>query len=128
MQARTIVFTKPETAELLTKELPDVAADKVMVKMEYTVISGGTERALIMGMPNTPQHFPISSGYCGVGFVTKTGEAVKKVAAGDRVLVYHGIHTEYNIVPESDVTKVESDKIDSLDAALVIIASMGRAA
>lgn len=125
MQSKTIVFTKPETAELLVKELPDVTADKVMVKMEYTVVSGGTERALIMGMPNTPQQFPISSGYCGVGFVTKTGEAVKKVAAGDRVLVYHGIHTEYNIVPESDVTKVENNDIDSLDAAFVIIASMG---
>lgn len=125
MQSKTIVFTKPETAELQAKELPDVAANKVMVKMEYTVVSGGTERALIMGMPNTPQQFPISSGYCGVGFVTKTGEAVKKVAAGDRVLVYHGIHTEYNIVPESDVTKVENNDIDSLDAAFVIIASMG---
>ena len=41
------------------------------------------------------------------------------------MLVYHGKHTDYNIVPESNVTKVEDDKMDSLDAAFVIIASMG---
>jgi threonine dehydrogenase-like Zn-dependent dehydrogenase len=93
--------------------------------MEYTVVSGGTERANIMGMNNTSQNFPMSLGYCGVGYVTQIGDRVEKIKIGDRVLVYHGIHTEYNIVPESDVTKVEDDNIDSLDAAFVVIASMG---
>ena len=50
---------------------------------------------------------------------------VKKIAVGDRVLVYHGIHTQYNVIPENDCTKVENDSIDSLDAAIVIIATMG---
>jgi threonine dehydrogenase-like Zn-dependent dehydrogenase len=60
-----------------------------------------------------------------VGYVTEIGEKVEKIKVGDRVLVYHGIHTEYNIVPESDVTKVEDENINSLDAAFVVIASMG---
>ena len=125
MKSKTIVFTKPQTAELLTKDLPQVVGNKVQVKMEYTVLSGGTERANIMGMNNTSQNFPMSLGYCGVGYVTEIGDKVENIKIGDRVLVYHGIHTEYNIVPESDVTKVEDDKIDSLEAAFVIIASMG---
>lgn len=125
MTSKTIVFTKPQTAELQQKPLPKVERDLVKVKMEYTAVSGGTERACIMDMPNTSRRFPMSLGYCGVGHVTETGDAVTKVTAGDRVLVYHGIHTEYNIVPESDVTKVENEQIDSLDAAFVIIASMG---
>ena len=125
MKSKTIVFTKPQTAELLIKDLPQVSGDRVQVKMEYTVVSGGTERACIMGMNNTPQKFPMSLGYCGVGYVTEIGDEVKNIKIGDRVLVYHGIHTEYNIVPENDVTKVEDDNIDSLDAAFVIIASMG---
>lgn len=125
MKSKTIVFTKPQTAELLVKDLPQVSGDRVQVKMEYTVVSGGTERACIMSMNNTSQHFPMSLGYCGVGYVTAIGEEVEKIKIGDRVLVYHGIHTEYNIVPESDVTKVEDENIDSLDAAFVIIASMG---
>ncbi len=125
MKSKTIVFTKPQTAELIEKELRPVESNLVKVKMEYTVVSGGTERACIMGMKNTSCSFPMSLGYCGVGYVTEIGEKVEKIAVGDRVLVYHGIHTEYNIVPESDITKVESDNIDSLDAAFVIIASMG---
>ena len=124
-KSKTIVFTKLQTAELIEKETATVTGDRVKVKMEYTVVSGGTERACIMGMNNTSQQFPMSLGYCGVGYVTEIGAAVKEIKIGDRVLVYHGIHTEYNVIPESDVTKVEDNSIDSLDAAFVIIASMG---
>ncbi len=125
MTSKTIVFTKPQTAEVLDKELRAVEKDLVKVQMEYTVVSGGTERACIMGMKNTSQKFPMSLGYCGVGRVTEIGPLVQKVAVGERVLVYHGYHTQFNVVPENDVTKVENDQIDSLDAAFVIIASMG---
>lgn len=125
MTSKTIVFTKPQTAELLTQQTRPVEGSRVMVRMEYTVVSGGTERAYIMALPNTPQVFPGSLGYCGVGRVVEIGPEVKKVAVGDRVLVYHGIHAEYNVIPESDCTKVEDDSIDSLDASIVIIASMG---
>lgn len=125
MKSKTIVFTKPQTAELIEKEIGTVTGDRVKVKMEYTVVSGGTERACIMGMNNTSQQFPMSLGYCGVGYVTEIGDDVKNIKIGDRVLVYHGIHTEYNVVPESDLTKVDNDSIDSLDVAFVIIASMG---
>lgn len=125
MKSKTIVFTEPKVAKLMEKEIGSATENKVKIKMEYTVVSGGTERACIMGMKNTSQRFPTSLGYCGVGYVTEIGEKVEKIQIGDRVLVYHGIHTEYNIVPESDVTKVEDDNIDSLYAAFVIIASMG---
>lgn len=125
MKSKTIVFTKPQTAEFLEWEIRNMEGDLVKIKMEYTVVSGGTERACIMGVQNTFQQYPMCLGYCGVGYVTEIGDAVKKVQIGDRVLVYHGIHTQYNVVPESDVTKVEDSSIDSLDAAFVIIASMG---
>lgn len=125
MKSATIVFTKPQTAELIDQEIKDVVGSLVKVKMEYTVVSGGTERACIMGMNNTSQKFPMTLGYCGVGYVVEKGDSVEKTEIGDRVLVYHGKHTEFNVVPESDLTKVEDDTIDSLDAAFVIIASMG---
>lgn len=126
MMRRSIVFTEPKTAECLTEEIPDVADGKVLVRMEYTVVSGGTERACIMGMPNAGgANFPKRLGYCGVGHVERTGEAATAFAVGDRVLVYHGMHSDYNLVDASQLTKVEDDAIDSLDAAFVIIASMG---
>ncbi|MBR5507571.1 MAG: zinc-binding alcohol dehydrogenase [Clostridia bacterium] len=125
MKSKTVVFTKPMTAETLMQDTRPVGENDVVVKMEYTVISGGTERAVIMNNENTGGVFPTSLGYCGVGCVIQTGNSVTKVSDGDRVLVYHGIHTEYNVVDESQVTKVDDDSIDSLEAAFVVIASMG---
>ncbi len=125
MKNKKIVFTEPYKAELQEDNLREVKDNEVLVKMEYTVVSGGTEKAVLTNSKNTLQIFPTSLGYCGVGYVEKTGEEVTKVKSGDRVLVYHGSHFKYNIVPENDVTKVENENVSSLEAAFVIIASMG---
>ena len=125
MTSKKISFTAIHQAELVEAELREVKENEVLTEMEYTVVSGGTERACIMGSNNTSQKFPMSLGYCGVGHVIQIGAAVTSVAVGDRVLVYHGIHAKYNITPDIKVTKVENDDISSLDAAFVIIASMG---
>ena len=125
MTSKKISFTAIHKAELVEAELRELKENEVLTKMEYTVVSGGTERACIMGMNNTSQRFPMSLGYCGIGHVIQIGSAVTSVAVGDRVLVYHGIHAKYNIRPEADITKVTNENISSLDAAFVIIASMG---
>lgn len=125
MKGKQIFFTAIHKAELLETEIREIEANEVLTEMEYTVVSGGTERACIMGMPNTPQKFPQSLGYCGVGRVIALGENVKTLNIGDRVLVYHGCHAKYNIRTIDEITKVESDDIPSLYAAFVIIASMG---
>ena len=125
MLNKQIFFTDIHKAELIENEIGEVKENEVLVKTEYTVVSGGTERACILGMNNTSKNFPMSMGYCGVGRVEDVGSDVKKVSAGDRVLVYHGCHSKYNIRPESDITKVENDSIPSIEAAFVIIASMG---
>lgn len=126
MKSKKIVFTEFHHAELLEVDVPEIKDNEVLVETEYTVVSGGTERANIMGMPNAGgMKFPKSVGYCGIGRVIQAGPAVENIAVGDRVLVYHGKHMKYNIRPEAEVTKVEDDSIPSLEAALVIIASMG---
>ncbi len=125
MKNKQIFFTGIHKAELLENEIREPQNNEVLVKMEYTVISGGTERACILGMNNTSQKFPMSLGYCGVGFVEQIGDAVNSVSVGDRVLVYHGCHSKYNIRSESEITRVENENVSSLEAAFVIIASMG---
>lgn len=124
MKNKQIVFTDIHKAEFLETEIPIVHENEVLTEMEYTVVSGGTERACIMSIKNTPRSFPMSLGYCGVGRVIKIGDKVDSVKLGDRVLVYHGVHAKYNVRPQSDITKVTQD-ISSLNAAFVIIASMG---
>lgn len=125
MLCKTITFTEPRCAQLLDQETKPLEARHVMVKMEYTVISGGTERANITAMPNTGSRFPKFPGYCGVGIVAEVGSEVTSVAVGDRVLAYHGRHAEYCTIPEAKVTKVTQESLDSLEAAFVVIASMG---
>lgn len=122
---KRIVFTDVHKAELLDVPLKELKDDQVLTEMEYTVLSGGTERANIMGMENTGKKWPKFLGYCGIGRVKEIGSAVTTVGVGERVLVYHGKHGKYNIRPETDMTKVENDEIPSLEAAFVVIATMG---
>lgn len=78
MQNKQIFFTGIHKAELIKNEVGKVKENEVLTRMEYTVVSGGTERACILGMNNTSQKFPMSLGYCGVGYVEEVGSAVKK--------------------------------------------------
>ncbi|MBO5051913.1 MAG: zinc-binding alcohol dehydrogenase [Clostridia bacterium] len=126
MKSKQIVFTATHKAELLEVDVCELKENEVLTDMEYTVVSGGTERANIMAMPNAGgDNFPKTLGYCGIGHVIKIGSAVDNIAVGDRVLVYHGKHMKYNVRTVKEITKVENDSIDSLDAAFVIIAAMG---
>ena len=126
MKSKQIIFTDVHKAELLEVEVSELKENDVLTEMEYTVVSGGTERAFLMNAPNAGSgQFPKTLGYCGVGRVIQIGSAVTSVAVGDRVLVYHGKHMKYNVTPEIKVTKVEDDSVSSLDAAFVVIASMG---
>lgn len=126
MIRKRIVFTKPKTAELLSEELRAIKANEALVETELTLISSGTERACILGMPNTvPLTFPKHLGYCGIGRVTETGADVKNVAPGDRVLVYHGFHADFNAVNSDNLYRVYEEDLDSREAVFTIIASMG---
>lgn len=128
MKRKQILFTGIAKAVLKETDIPEMTPTSVKLDTEYTVVSGGTERACILGMPNVQgADFPKALGYCGVGYVTEAGQDVKSVAVGDRCLVYHGVHASVNVVPESDVIKVVhvENEVSSLEAAFVIIAAMG---
>ncbi|HEX2951886.1 MAG TPA: zinc-binding alcohol dehydrogenase [Armatimonadota bacterium] len=124
MRVKQIYFTAPKVAQLLELDRPTLRTDDVLVAMEYTVVSGGTERACLLGMENTPRSFPMSLGYCGVGVVQEMGSAVDGFQLGDRVLVYHGCHASHNVVKQDQLTLVDDASIPSIEAAFVIIASM----
>lgn len=126
MKKLQIDFVSKGTAELREHEISPLAENEVLTKTEYSLVSGGTERAFLMGSANTPGGgFPCSLGYCAIGTVEDVGSAVKSVKVGDRVLVYHGTHASYSVRTEAEITKVENDDIPSLDAVFTIIASMG---
>ena len=130
MKNYKILFTKPETAELVEEELvPEVSGDHALVRTLYTAVSAGTERDNLRDEPNLycvqgmeappfPRHF----GYSGVAVVLKAGPDCTRVREGQRVVVYFGSHSRYNILPESKLFPLAYDDIPSDVAALSVIA------
>lgn len=80
---KQILFTEIGKAKLQETDLPAVKENDAAVKTEYTVISGGTERACLLGMNNTSQKFPMSLGYRGVGRImlsTRRAKILRKMS------------------------------------------------
>ncbi len=131
-----IVFTKPNTAELLDTPVSELSPNSVKVKTAVSTISAGTERANITGntnvSPDTREqavtHFPRWSGYSSAGTVVEVGSNVKSVKVGDRVAMFWSSHMLYNVIGESNVVKIEDDAVSFEDAALCHIGNFPLAA
>ena len=72
---RSIVFTKPNTAEFCSSEIPKIKSDEVLVKLVRSSISAETKRANITGDTNTSIYekhteaaFPRYGGYSSALF------------------------------------------------------------
>ena len=136
MENKQIVFTKVNTAELLPAQVREPADTEVVVETVFSTISCGTERANITGdanisiysEENPPVVFPRYSGYSSAGIVIAKGQNVKSVEIGDRVTMSWSTHQKYNVVPESNVVKIEDDRISFQEAAVCHIGTFPMAA
>ncbi len=133
---KQIVFTKKNTAEFLDVPLPELTEHSVCVRTAVSTVSCGTERANIIGDPNVngagsvdmSKYFPRTLGYSSAGTVERVGSLVTNVKPGDRVVVYWGKHTQYNVVNDSQAVKIEDDNISFEEAAISFIATFPMAA
>ena len=133
MSNRSIIFTSPRVAEIVDRELPPMSENDVLVKIQRSTISAGTERANLLGDPNinstkAPEvKFPRRSGYSSSGVVCKVGSKVTSVKVGDRVACSWSYHAQYCVINESKVYKLD-DRTEFGEAALVHIATFPMAA
>ena len=136
-KVKQIIFTKPFCAEyldVLERDFTDIKENEVVVKTVYSTISAGTERANFVGekavsvFSDAEVPFPRTVGYSSAGDVVAVGKNVSKVKVGDRVVVYWGKHVNYNIVPEANVVKIESENVSYQEAAVALIATFPLAA
>ncbi|MBL8994322.1 MAG: zinc-binding dehydrogenase [Spirochaetia bacterium] len=141
MKGHRIDFVSVGKAILSTFEVPEPKAGEVLLENEYTVISAGTERANLLNLPNTrgseapdfasveapdpSKKFPFHPGYSGIGKVIAVGEGVADLPLGTRALATWSGHRSHAIQQAASLTKVEDERIDSLEAAFVPIAAMG---
>ena len=88
VQARAVVFEEPGELELRDLEIDPPGPGEVLVNVEWTGISTGTEKLLYDGrMPAFPgMGYPLVPGYETVGRVAACGDGVR-VQEGDRVFV-----------------------------------------
>jgi bacteriochlorophyllide a dehydrogenase len=86
MHTVAVVLEKPECLSLKALPLIPTSADDVIVTVDYSAISSGTERLLWQGtMPSFPgMGYPLVPGYETVGRVTQT---TRDFAEGDVVFV-----------------------------------------
>ncbi|MDW7658582.1 MAG: zinc-binding dehydrogenase [Bacillota bacterium] len=94
MQAKAVVAIKPFEVVYLDVTVPDPSASDVVVRVEQSWISNGTEGSFVRGeriagdtprQDTDPEPFPMVPGYQKVGVVEWAGSAVKHVSVGDRV-------------------------------------------
>ena len=133
MTSKNIVFTKPAVAELLEEKVAELQQNQVLVKLNKSVISSGTERANLLGddtlaWNSAPMKavFPRRLGYSSSGVVMAVGEAVTDLKEGDRVAVAWGTHSQYLIADSSNVYKIGD--IPFSEAAMFNIATFPLAA
>ena len=134
MYEKQIVFTKPNTAELLDITVLDPAPGQVQVRLACSSISSGTERANLIGEVQVSAFhvlqeatFPRTAGYSSSGVIEKIGAGVTGFAVGDRVALSWSKHASLINMSAENVHKI-SDAISFEDAALFHIGTFPLAA
>ncbi len=130
---KQIVFTAPRVAEILEKEIPEIGENEVLVRIERSSISAGTERANYVGDPSVSCNsgprvkFPRAVGYSSAGVVEAVGAAVTRAKVGDRVACVDSKHAQYCRIPETKVYPLP-DEVSTGAAALTYISIFPMAA
>ena len=116
MTQKSILFTKVNTAQLVGEPIPVPASGEVLVKLAFSTISSGTERANLTGELNISlverfekAIFPRRGGYSSAGVVQAVGEGVTSVQPGDRVAVSWSTHCQYVCAQERYVYKLDEE-------------------
>lgn len=121
MQTPAVVLQKPEHVAFSQVELTEPASGEVVIDVEWSGISTGTERLLYDGrMPNFPgMGYPLVPGYETIGRVSYVGD-VDDLRVGQRVFVpgaqcfgeirgLFGGSAAHLVVPSQRVTPVAED-------------------
>ena len=81
-----VEFLDLEIAHLEPYEFLGPGAGEVLVDTRCTVVSPGTETAVLCGLPGVPRGmFPFPPGYSAVGTVRRVGSGVPGIRVGQRV-------------------------------------------
>ncbi len=106
MKGQRVIWPDRAKVDIEAFELPAIKDDEVMVATECTLISPGTERAFLLGLPNARGNYPSRPGYSNIGKVVEVGKNVNGYMVGDRVATTQG-HTSHFVASPNRLLKVE---------------------
>lgn len=120
LDAKKVVFTNKNKVEVKTFRLTEPREGEVLIKTVSTLISAGTEIAILtgnhigftdktIGYPPYP-FYPFEPGYCNSGNVLAIGDGVDNVSVGDRVYS-QTLHSSHVISPANSwaIQKIPND-------------------
>ena len=140
MTAQAVVFPELRRASVQNVDVSAPGDGDVLVEIEHSSISPGTERWCLTGglvIPGeAPLAFPHVPGYQAAGIVRETGKAVRGLSAGDRVFSrncaappgwqgsWWGGHVGLHVAPESAVIKLPAG-VSTFQASSLLLAQVG---
>ncbi len=110
----TVVFTEPRKVVIEQRDVPSPEAGEALIRTELTLISIGTELAILSHdvAPGSKWDrmckYPATSGYCSVGEIVDVGGDVDRGRIGERVQSY-GPHAKYVRQPVEMARPVHRD-------------------
>jgi len=138
--AEAVVFSGPGKVRVEEVELPRMSDADLLVEVEYSAISAGTERWCLTGRLNVPGQpplaFPHVPGYQAAGVVARTGRDVKGLREGDRVFSrnckppegypgsWWGGHVRRHVADGRDVVKLP-ETVSTREASSLLLAQVG---
>lgn len=140
-KTEAVVFTQPGRVVIQEVALPEPGPEDVVVEVEYSSISVGTERWALLGKLREPGQplmtpFPHIAGYQAAGIVKAVGTKVALIKPGDRVfssgtrapIAWQGScwggHAHHHVKRAKDVLKLP-DNVSTLQAAGLLLAQVG---
>lgn len=110
---RSVVWPRAGVSEVVDAEEPRCGPDDAVVDVSVSVLSPGTERARLLGLPTAAVSFPHVPGYQAAGLV----RSAPALPAGTRVAVRGAGHRSVAVVPAQLVYPV-ANHIPLIDAAV----------
>ena len=115
MKAQRVIWPDRAKVDIETFMLPPVGDDEVLVATQCTLISPGTERAFLLGLPNAQGRYPARPGYSNIGKIIEVGKAVTDYEIGDHVASTQG-HTSHFVTAPSRLLKITSGDVPAEEA------------
>jgi len=123
MKGNRVVWPERAKVAIETFEIPAVGDNEVLVETECTLISPGTERAFLLGLPNAQGRYPSRPGYSNVGKVVEVGKSVEGLKVGERVASAFG-HTSHFVTSPQRLLRIEDATAKSEEAVFFNLAAI----